>query len=80
MACNPASRRPVGLEPNAFREIQMAIKHYDETPEHLWEGKGPSRNGDGSHRRDSTPSEVVWLRGVGQALAASSISRSQNSP
>lgn len=58
----------------------MAIKHYDETPEHLWEGKGPSRNADGSHRRDSTPSESAWLRGVGQALAASHSSHSQNNP
>ncbi|WP_147382319.1 hypothetical protein [Mycobacteroides abscessus] len=32
----------------------MTSKHYDETPEHLWEGKGPGRNADGTHRRDST--------------------------
>lgn len=58
----------------------MTSKHCDETPEHLWEGKGPSRNADGSHRRDSTPSEIAWLRGVGQALAASYRSCHQDSP
>lgn len=46
----------------------MSTSYY-ELPEHLWEGKGPGRNEDGSPRRDSTPSEIAWLRGVGQALA-----------
>lgn len=46
----------------------MGTDHY-ETPEHLWEGKGPSRNKDGSPRRNSTASEVAHLRGVGKILA-----------
>lgn len=46
----------------------MATDYY-ETPEHLWEGKGPGRNADGSPRRDSTPSEVAWFSILGQALA-----------
>ena len=46
----------------------MATDYY-ETPEHLWEGQGPSRNADGSPRRDSTPSEVAWFSGLGQSLA-----------
>lgn len=71
---------PQSVEPNELMEIQMAIKHCDETPEHLWEGKGPSRNADGSHQRDSTPSEIAWLRGVGQALAASYRPHHQDSP
>lgn len=46
----------------------MTTSHY-ETPENLWEGQGPSRNDDGSPRRDSTPSEVAHFRGVGRILA-----------
>jgi hypothetical protein len=46
----------------------MRSSHY-ETSERLWEGKGPSRNEDGSPRRDSTQSEVAHLSGVGRILS-----------
>lgn len=51
------------------KKVEGVSTGYCETPEHLWEGKGPNRNENGSPRRDSTPSEVAHLRGVGQALA-----------
>lgn len=46
----------------------MVIDYYA-TPERLWEGQGPSRNADGSQRRDSTPSEVAWFSDIGKVLA-----------
>jgi hypothetical protein len=46
----------------------MSSSHY-ETPERLWDGKGPSRNKDGSPRRDSTQSESAHLSGVGRILS-----------
>ena len=38
------------------------------TPEHLWEGQGPSHDENGRHLRNSTPSEVEHFRDVARAL------------
>lgn len=41
--------------------------HYP-TPEHLWEGQGPSHDEGGRPLRDSTPSEIQHLKDVSRAL------------
>ncbi|QGJ94871.1 hypothetical protein SEA_REDWATTLEHOG_8 [Gordonia phage RedWattleHog] len=62
-------RKVVGRQRSAWKKAAETKRHPDETPEELWEGKGPSKDPDtGAPLRDTTKSEADWYSGVGKAL------------